>query len=466
MEQEEDKLPDTVVMNSEITEKQEETKSSQVRSPFIKGLFWGSAFSLTAIISAILGATVALYTPISTTLNDLSKTGFFWGKSDNSQKVEQYNWVSKYTVGQPVNILVMGIDRVADAPPNSEQNFNGHSDTILLLRFDPEDKSLKMLSIPRDTRVTNQGLTVPKINQANVDGGPTLAAKVISHTLNDIPIHRYIRVTNGGFRELVDLLGGIEIYVPQRMLYEDMTQNLKIDLQPGWQTLNGEQSEQFARFRGDNKGDVGRVQRQQMVLKALKERLKNPLILSKLPQAIRIMHQYIDTNLTPEEIFALVSFSLNTDKNKLNMILLPGRFSYPNEYQLSYWIMDEDAKDNILKTYFDQIPSVVNFSQINNTPVTSLRIAIENTTNINGLATSVFNHLGTQNFSNCYFLNDSELELETTKIIVQKGNIEAAKMLQEILGLGEIDVSATGDLDSDITIKVGKDWSEIMNSQP
>ncbi len=460
VEQGEEKLPDTVIM----LKSEQQNKPPKVKSPFIKGLFWGSAFSLTAIISALLGATAALYTPLSKVVNDLSKIEFNGVRSDNSGGIGDYKWVSRYSVGRPVNILVLGIDELANVSAGSPDLFKSRSDTILLLRFDPQEPSLKMLSIPRDTRVENQGLTIPKINQANADGGPTLAAKVISSTFNDIPIHRYLRVTTGGFRELVDLLGGIEIYVPQRMLYQDLTQNLNIDLQPGWQTLDGAGAEQFARFRGDQKGDIGRVQRQQMVLKALKERLKNPLILAKLPEAIRIMQQYIDTNLTPEEIFALVSFSLNIDKDNLNLILLPGRFSYPQEYELSYWIMDNNVKDNILKTYFNQNPSSVNFPEINNTPVTDLRIALENTTKINGLATSVFNHLGKQNFTNCYFLNDSELNLEKTQIIVQKGNLEAAKIIQQRLGIGEIDVSSTGDLDSDLTIKVGQDWSETMDN--
>ncbi|MFM7577342.1 MAG: LCP family protein, partial [Microcystaceae cyanobacterium] len=65
------------------------------------------------------------------------------------------NWQAlfPYRLARPVNILVMGIDRVEDAPPASLAAFDGRSDTLLLLRFDPTDNTLKMLSIPRDTRV-------------------------------------------------------------------------------------------------------------------------------------------------------------------------------------------------------------------------------------------------------------------------------------------------------------------------
>jgi polyisoprenyl-teichoic acid--peptidoglycan teichoic acid transferase len=83
--------------------------------------------------------------------------------------------------------------------------------------------------------------------------------------------------------------------VPERMEYEDQTQQLKIDLYPGQQVLNGEQAEQFARFRNDENGDIGRVQRQQQVIRALREKLTDPRLIPRIPQAIQIFQDYIDT---------------------------------------------------------------------------------------------------------------------------------------------------------------------------
>jgi anionic cell wall polymer biosynthesis LytR-Cps2A-Psr (LCP) family protein len=119
-----------------------------------------------------------------------------------------------YKIARPVNILVMGIDRVPEAPKNSAAVFAGRSDTMLLLRLDPADNSLRMLSIPRDTQVNIPGVGLAKINDANVEGGAALAARVVSRSLNDVPIDRYVRVTTEAFRELVDLVGGIEVFVP------------------------------------------------------------------------------------------------------------------------------------------------------------------------------------------------------------------------------------------------------------
>jgi anionic cell wall polymer biosynthesis LytR-Cps2A-Psr (LCP) family protein len=132
-----------------------------------------------------------------------------------------------------------------------------------------------------------------------------------------VPIDRYVRVGTGAFEELVDLVGGVQIYVPKRMVYTDHSQGLYIDLQAGWQTLNGDQAEQFARFRGDAQGDIGRVQRQQMLLKALRERFTSPRIIPRLPQIIRVMLRYVDTNLSLEEVLALATFSLELDSDSL-----------------------------------------------------------------------------------------------------------------------------------------------------
>src|SRR4028118_367636 len=122
------------------------------------------------------------------------------------------------------------------------------------------------------------------------------------------------------------------------MKYTDVTQNLKIDLDKGWQTLNGDQAEQFARFRKYQNGDIGRVQRQQALLKALRQRLVSPTVLPRLPQAIRVIQQYVDTNLTPEEMLALVGFALKLEQDEPNLELLPGRLRRARADLGRYWI--------------------------------------------------------------------------------------------------------------------------------
>jgi len=410
--------------------------------------FWLVVFGLTATVSATVGATVALMTPLSPLLISQNQGA--------KPKADIWSSGFQYRLARPVNILVLGIDRVLDVPDNSEKVFRGRSDTMLLLRLDPTAHSVKMLSIPRDTRVEYPGLSISKINQANADGGVTLAARVVSRTLNNVPIDRYVRVTTSAFRELVDLVGGVEVFVPEPMFYTDKTQNLYINLDQGWQTLSGEQAEQFARFRKDNKGDIGRVQRQQALLKALRQRLQTPAVLTRLPQLLRVMDKYVDTNLSLEETLALVSFSLGLEQNDFKMVLLPGRFSTPREYPASFWVIDPVGKDRIMSEYFAQnlkTPS----SDISSSP-DQLRIAIQNATNQPQLSQQVAQILHSKGFHNVYIVDDWPDPQRETEIIVQKGDTKAAIGLQKMLGLGKVESASIGDLKSDLTIRVGEDW--------
>lgn len=417
-------------------------------------LLWTAAFLGTATVSALIGAGSALILPLpqSATLDppslgigDLWRAGF------------------RYQVTRPINILVMGIDEVLDAPAQSEATFGGHTDTLLLVRINPQDNTLNVMSIPRDTRVQIPDYGMAKINQANVEGGPELVAQTIADNLGNVQIDRYLRVNTSAFREIVDLIGGIEVYVPKRMEYNDNTQDLHIDLYPGWQTLNGDQAEQFARFRKDNNGDIGRVQRQQMLLKALRDRLTNPTVIPKLPQAIRVALRYVDTNLTLEEMLALANFGLATEPQKLQMVMLPGRFSQPSEFQASYWLPDWNSAATILQKFFQTDGVGIYADNSGHGSGLNSQIAVQNASGDQGAAAAVVDYLRSNGFHNAYVVEDWPDILEKTEIIAQKGDLDSAKSIGSVVGLGQVLSESTGHLESDITLRVGRDW---LDSQP
>lgn len=396
------------------------------------------------MLSAGLGAAVVLLNPF-TPGNNQGKQGDLLGH------------LFEHRLARPVQILVMGIDRVPSSTPGSPEALNGRTDTMLLVRFNPENQTVQLLSIPRDSRVEIPDQGFSKINDANVLGGPTLAAQVVSQNLNGIAIDRYVRVTTDAFKELVDLVGGIEVYVPEPMVYRDQTQKLDINLQPGWQTLTGDQAEQFARFRHDRYGDIGRVQRQQMLLKALRQRLQNPLVIPQLPRIIRLLSQYVDTNLSLDEIFALAGFAKDLQGDQLQMVMLPGRFSEPGEFDRSYWIINESGRDRVMGHYFG-LPLPANHQSVTETEPGKWRIAIQNATGQPDVGREVAQRLANEGFRNVYVTADAPQALRQTEVIAQQGDTEAASRLQQVLGLGHIDLSSTGVIDSDLTVKVGQDW--------
>lgn len=360
-----------------------------------------------------------------------------------------------YWVGRPVNILVMGIDQVPNAPEDSKEIFAGRSDTMLLLRVDPVSDTVSLLSIPRDTQVDIPGVGVDKINDANVRGGATLAARTVSANLNGVTIDRYVRVSTDAFKELIDLLGGVEVHVPKRMVYEDKTQKLKIDLSPGLQTLSGAQAEQFARFRQDDLGDIGRVQRQQTLLKALRKKLMNPTVIPRIPSLIQAMRKYIDTNLTKEEMLALVGAGRKLSEGDFKMVMLPGRFSSPDEFVASYWIMDPIGRDRVMQQYFGVDPLSVYEAD---GQTTAVRIAIQNASHNPDAAYRMRQHLATLGFDDVYISEDWAQPQDKTQVIPQRGDLSRAEELQRSLGFGQVEANSTGDLESDITIRVGDDW--------
>jgi polyisoprenyl-teichoic acid--peptidoglycan teichoic acid transferase len=414
------------------------------------GIFLGIAMS-----AAMVGSLVAVNMPLPGAvspregrrlLGDLVKSGF------------------QYQVSRPVNVLVMGIDRVPNAADGSPESFSGRSDTMLLLRVDPKKESVSILSIPRDTQVDIPGVGVTKINQANASGGPLLARESVSNALNSVRVDRYVRISTNAFRELVDKLGGVRVYVPQPMVYTDNTQKLKIDLAQGWQTLNGSQAEQFARFRKDDLGDIGRVQRQQSMIKALRGQVNNPFTIARIPSIIRDMQKYVDSNLSFEEMVALVNFGLKMDQKDFKMVLLPGRFSSADEFRASYWIMDEAGRDRILQDQFQVATTPDAAAARATTPESdsplSLRIAVQNAAENPNAARRIANFLTEKGYQNVFTIEPWPAQENNTQVIAQSGQTKAATSLRDVLVVGEVESASTGDIDSDLTIRVGNDWEK------
>jgi polyisoprenyl-teichoic acid--peptidoglycan teichoic acid transferase len=434
-------------VNIEENENQEVSTTTQKNK--LSLITWLTILTLIGIISGTIAAVIVFIAPVGNWLFPTQK----------NQPYDTWRDGFKYQIGRSVNILIMGIDLVPEAKPNSQEIFAGRSDTMLLARLNAENNTVKILSIPRDTRIElpDIKLNPAKINQANVDGGSLLSAKVVSQILNNISIDRYVRISTGAFRALIDKIGGVEIFVPTDMYYIDQTQKLKIDLKKGLQTLNGSQAEQFARFRSDEKGDIGRIQRQQSLFKAVRKKISDPKIIATLPQILEEMRQYLDTNLSLEETIALVNFAVGVKQESTQMIMLPGRFSQPKEYPASYWIMNKQEKNKIVREFFTEKPSTETTETLK---PQQIKIAVQNATGDSRITAKVVRYLTNQGFNNIYIIRPWSNINSETQIIAQKGDLKTAENLQKMLELGQIDPSSTGEINSDITIRIGQD---LMN---
>jgi LCP family protein required for cell wall assembly len=267
---------------------------------------------------------------------------------------------------RPVTILVMGMSvlstDVRNPPPETHNlgyeaqvnSFDGLSDVMLLLRFDPETGKMIALSIPRDTQVEMDGFGTIKINAANVKGGPVASARLVSQLLDGIQIDRYVRINVGGVQKLVDALGGVTVYVPKNMKYQDDSQHLYINLKQGRQHLDGDRTLQLLRFRHDGNGDIGRIERQQMVMRALMEQTLNPMTLVRFPQILNVVQSNLDTNLSTEELLALAAFGVKTERKNVEMLTLPGEANNTGRHGVSYWLPHHRRIHQIVDEYFDR----------------------------------------------------------------------------------------------------------------
>ena len=241
------------------------------------------------------------------------------------------------------NILILGVDSNG---PNTMPFSGVRSDTMILVNIDTHTKTINAISIPRDSKVyIADGHGVQKINAAYALGGIELTKKTIEETLG-IRIHNYIIVNAEGIRKLIDALGGVPINVEQRLYYNDYSGKLHVNLDKGYQTLNGEQAEGYIRFRKDAMGDIGRVHRQQKFIKALIEQIKTPEAVRKIPEALKIANLYTRTDLNLYQMSQYAAMAREIDLNKVEFVMLPGA---PNKKGIiSYWILDPDKTQQII----------------------------------------------------------------------------------------------------------------------
>ncbi len=230
-----------------------------------------------------------------------------------------------------LNVLIIGVDVTLDS---KRRVLNvARADTLALVTFDSERRRIAVLSIPRDTRAQIPGHGETKVNAAYAYGGPALTIRTVER-LTDIKIDAYVKLGPESFGKFIDAIGGIDIDVEKDMKYTDSWAGYTINLKKGFQHLNGSQATGYIRFRHDEMGDIGRVDRQRKVLAALLKKLKDPSTILAAPHLLQAFAQHTTTNLTSYELMALGMFALRTRDRPMEMQTLPGTFAP------SYWEPD------------------------------------------------------------------------------------------------------------------------------
>ena len=222
-----------------------------------------------------------------------------------------------------INILVLGI--------NKRRDDVGRSNVTCVVTIETDTKKVSMLWVPRDSRVKIQGNEWNKIGHAYAYKGPELSKKTVEDLLG-IQINYYLAVDMSGFSKVIDAIGGVDINVEKRLYYYDpydegeaANNNGLIDLKPGMQHMDGNTALQYVRFRNDEMGDIGRIERQQKFSMALLTKLASPAVITKIPAIISEVRDAIKTDLPAGEMLSLANIINDAYKRGLKTNMEIGR---------------------------------------------------------------------------------------------------------------------------------------------
>lgn len=226
------------------------------------------------------------------------------------------------------------------------------TDTMIYVNYNVETGKVAMMSIPRDTYITNEYCVGHKLNSL-YRGKNTQAFIEQIEDLIGVNIDYYLIFDSKMLIEIVDKIGGVEVDVPMRMKYDDPTQNLHIDLKKGNQILNGKQAEQFVRYRKGNdgsgyaRGDIQRTEVQQQFIKKFISTVLSTKNLTKIPDLINIALDNTDTNITAREALKYSTDVAKIDTSNISSCTAPGEAKYINN--ISYFVMDKEKTKELVK---------------------------------------------------------------------------------------------------------------------
>ncbi|MEC1524802.1 LytR family transcriptional regulator [Neobacillus niacini] len=297
-------------------------------SPLPKKRKLGLKITIGIIFLLIIGAGAYGFSVYNSVAGTLKKTHEPLKRSESEQRV------INLANGDPISILLFGVDE--------REGDRGRPDSLILLTANPGDKSIQMVSIPRDTytEIIGKGIK-DKINHSYTYGGVDMSIKTVESFL-DVPIDYYVQVNMNGFKDLVDAVGGVTVDNTLDFSYE------KTDFPIGQLKLNGQEALKYSRMRAfDPQGDIGRQERQRKIIQAfIKEAVKIET-LTNYGSILEVIGDNVKTNLTFEQMKEIQANYAETRHN-LEQIQING--SGKEENGVYYYIVPEAERTKLSET--------------------------------------------------------------------------------------------------------------------
>lgn len=260
--------------------------------------------------------------------NIASDTKVIYEYSEKMQN-EDLNLVSNKDFNEPLTFLFLGVDSEGDGL-NANAAFNG--DTLMLMSFNPKTLDAILLSIPRDTYVP---IACNNKNYAKINSSAAYGTSCVISTINNllgINIDYYVKINFKGVVDLVEAVGGVEVDVEAPSYMADkyggkvceqnsdrQFGNKLVCMNPGMQTLNGEQALAYARCRHMYIGsDLDRVKHQQQVVEALANKAMHFSSIKEFQDILNAVSKNIATNMDTDTILSGYNVAKNVLGNKLS----------------------------------------------------------------------------------------------------------------------------------------------------
>ncbi|WP_342581007.1 LCP family protein [Ureibacillus sp. FSL W7-1570] len=254
-----------------------------------------------------------------------------------------------------ISILFIGVD---DSEVRAQGSDHSRSDALMLMTLNREEKTVKLVSIPRDSYVYIPEVGYEdKITHAHAFGGTAATIETVEE-LFDIPVDYYVRMNFNAFIDVVDALGGIDldVNIPYAFYEKDENDKYSIYLEPGYHHLDGREALALARTRKHDT-DIARGERQQDILKAIANKALSLSSISKYDDVILAIGDNMKTNLTFDEMKSFLTY-FSGGMPQIDTLTLQGQGDMSTG--IYYYMLDEESLEEttqILKSHLGLIPS-------------------------------------------------------------------------------------------------------------
>lgn len=370
-----------------------------------------------------------------------------------------------------VNVLLLGIDE------REQESGPWRTDTMIVVSVDPASKTAAMLSIPRDLWVPIPGMdTEGKINTAHFlgdltkypGGGPALAMATVQYNFG-IATPYYVRLNFGGFEKLIDLIGGVEICVPQTIddpEYPDSGYGYEpLHIDAGCQHMDGRLALKYARTRHSGLGDFDRAKRQQQVILAVRDKVVKgdllPMLVSKAGPLLDTLKDSVQTNLTLDQALRLAKLATQIVSANIKQAVI-------DETMVLRYMAPTDPPQDVLVPILDKVRELrdrlFNIAPVNpagtpNPVITRARVRVENGTYTEGLAARTADRLKSLGFNVVEYASADRFDYAQSQVINYTSEITPVQQLAQTLGLPITSVvTITANVGVDIRVILGGDY--------